>query len=156
MKCYYSKPVRYNYPPSFITYSKEDFTRTFTLYLREQVVLFTKIDKCETYYKCKRARALYLQIILYFKQFNIGSSPCVNRFIKTYVQKAYELITQMKTVSYPELSEQKVKYLKMVDTTLNNFIDLISNRTAVVKDVLKTKTPLPYDLFPVICDYIGA
>jgi hypothetical protein len=62
----------------------------------------------------------------------------------------------MKTVSYPELSEQKVKYLKMVDTTLNNFIDLISNRTAVVKDVLKTKTPLPYDLSPLICDYIGA
>ena len=133
---------------------------------KEEVALFTKINKefteikllyeYDIYNKCKRARPLYLQIIRYFKQFNIGSSPCVNRFIETYVQKAYELITQMKTVSYPELSEQKAKYLKMVDTTLNNFIDLISNRTAVVKDVLKTKTPLPYDLFPLICNYVGA
>jgi hypothetical protein len=145
-----------SYPISFITYSKEDLTRNFILYLRKEVALSTKINEYDIYNKCKRARPLYLQIIRYFKQFNIGSSPCVNRFIKTYVQKAYELITQMKTVSYPELSEQKVKYLKMVDTTLNNFIDLISNRTAVVKDVLKTKTPLPYDLSPLICDYIGA
>ena len=145
-----------SYPISLITYSKEDLTPNFILYLRKEVVLFTKINEYDIYKKCKRSRALYLQIIRYFKQFNIGSSPCVNRFIKTYVQKAYELITQMKTVSYPELSEQKVKYLKMVDTTLNNFIDLISNRTAVVKDVLKTKTPLPYDLSPLICDYIGA
>ena len=144
-----------SYPISFITYSKEDLTYNFILYVRKEVALFTKINEYDIYNKCKRARPLYLQIIRYFKQFNIGSSPCVNRFIKTYVQKAYELITQMKTVSYPELSEQKVKYLKMVDTTLNNFIDLISNRTAVVKDVLKTKTPLPYDLSPLICDYIG-
>ena len=145
-----------SYPISFITYSKEDLTYNLILYVRKEVALFTKINEYDIYNKCKRARPLYLQIIRYFKQFNIGSSPCVNRFIKTYVQKAYELITQMKTVSYPELSEQKVKYLKMVDTTLNNFIDLISNRTAVVKDVLKTKTPLPYDLSPLICDYIGA
>ena len=145
-----------SYPISFITYSKEDLTRNFILYLRKEVALSTKINEYDIYNKCKRARPLYLQIIRYFKQFNIGSSPCVNRFIETYVTKAYELKKQMKTVSYPELSEQKVKYLKMVDTTLNNFIDLISNRTAVVKDVLKTKTPLPYDLFPLICDYIGA
>ena len=145
-----------SYPISFITYSKEDLTRNFILYLRKEVALSTKINEYDIYNKCKRARPLYLQIIRYFKQFNIGSSPSVNRFIETYVTKAYELKKQMKTVSYPELSEQKVKYLKMVDTTLNNFIDLISNRTAVVKDVLKTKTPLPYDLFPLICDYIGA
>ena len=134
--------------------------------LSKEVALFTKINQefttikllyeYDIYNKCKRARALYLQIIRYFKQFNIGSSPSVNRFIETYVTKAYELKKQMKTVSYPELSEQKVKYLKMVDTTLNNFIDLISNRTAVVKDVLKTKTPLPCDLFPLICNYVGA
>jgi hypothetical protein len=148
----------YKYPTSSITYSKEDFTRTFTLYLREQVVLFTKINEYDIYNKCKTARPLYLQIIRYFKQFNIGSSPCVNRFIETYVTKAYELKKQMKIRSdpYPELSKQQERYLNKVNTTLYNFIDLISNRTAVVKDVLKTKTPLPYDLFPLICDYIGA
>jgi len=142
-----------SYPISFITYSKEDFTRNFTLYLRKEVALFTKINEYDIYKKCKRARPLYLQIIRYFKQFNIGSSPCVNRFIETYVRKAYELIKQIK---YSELSKQQAKYLIKVSTTLNNFIDLISNRTAVVKDVLKTKTPLPYDIFPLICDYIGA
>ena len=153
-----SYPTRYKYATSSITYSKEDFTRTFTLYLREQVVLFTKIDKYDTYYKCKRARPLYLQIILYFKQFNIGSSPCVNRFIKTYVQKAYESIKEVEEyyIPFPERSEKEVKYLKMYVATLNKYIDLISNRTAVVKDVLKIKTSLPDDLFPVICDYIGA
>lgn len=148
----------YKYPTSSITYSKEDFTRTFTLYLREQVVLYTKINEYDTYYKCKRARPLYLQIILYFKQFNIGSSPSVNRFIKNYVQKAYEFIKEVEEcyIPFPERSKKEVKYLKMYLTTLNNFLNLISNRTAVVKDVLKTKTPLPYDLFPLICDYIGA
>jgi hypothetical protein len=148
----------YKYPTSSITYSKEDFTRTFTLYLREQVVLFTKINEYDIYNKCKTARPLYLQIIRYFKQFNIGSSPCVNRFIKNYVQKAYESIKEVEEcyIPFPERSKKEVKYLKMYLTTLNNFLNLISNRTAVVKDVLKTKTPLPYDLFPLICDYIGA
>jgi len=148
----------YKYPTSSITYSKEDFTRTFILYLREQVVLFTKINEYDIYNKCKTARPLYLQIIRYFKQFNIGSSPCVNRFIKNYVQKAYESIKEVEEcyIPFPERSKKEVKYLKMYLTTLNNFLNLISNRTAVVKDVLKTKTPLPYDLFPLICDYIGA
>jgi len=136
--------------------------------LKREVALFTKINQefttiklfyeYDIYNKCKRARPLYLQIIRYFKQFNIGSSPSVNRFIETYVTKAYELKKQMKIRSdpYPELSKQQERYLNKVNTTLYNFIDLISNRTAVVKDVLKTKTPLPYDLFPLICDYIGA
>jgi len=147
-----------SYPISFITYSKEDLTYNFILYVRKEVALFTKINEYDIYNKCKRARPLYLQIIRYFKQFNIGSSPCVNRFIKNYVQKAYESIKEVEEcyIPFPERSKKEVKYLKMYLTTLNNFLNLISNRTAVVKDVLKTKTPLPYDLFPLICDYIGA
>lgn len=147
-----------SYPISFITYSKEDFTRNFILYLRKEVALFTKINEYDIYNKCKRARPLYLQIIRYFNQFNIGSSPSVNRFIKNYVQKAYESIKEVEEcyIPFPERSKKEVKYFKMYVGTLNKFIDLISNRTAVVKDVLKTKTPLPYDIFPLICDYIGA
>ena len=147
-----------SYPISFITYSKEDLTRNFILYLRKEVALSTKINEYDIYNKCKRARPLYLQIIRYFKQFNIGSSPCVNRFIKNYVQKAYQSIKEVEEcyIPFPERSKKEVKYLKMYLTTLNNFLNLISNRTAVVKDVLKTKTPLPYDIFPLICDYIGA
>ena len=147
-----------SYPISFITYSKEDLTYNFILYVRKEVALFTKINEYDIYNKCKRARPLYLQIIRYFKQFNIGSSPCVNRFIKNYVQKAYESIKEVEEcyIPFPERSKKEVKYLKMYLTTLNNFLNLISNRTAVVKDVLKTKTPLPYDLSPLICDYIGA
>ena len=43
----------------------------------------------------------------------------------------------------------------MVVTTLNNFVKLINGRTNAVEDVLRTQTPLPEDLFPVICEYIG-
>ena len=110
-----------SYPISFITYSKEDLTYNFILYVRKEVALFTKINEYDIYNKCKRARPLYLQIIRYFKQFNIGSSPCVNRFIKNYVQKAYESIKEVEEcyIPFPERSKKEVKYLKMYLTIMD-------------------------------------
>lgn len=174
-----------HYPVSKIIYSNDSFTLTFTGYLKEQLALFNsdplKLENkkvclqfnqnynttisdedwyaaARVYIKMKRLRAMYLQLTFYFKQFNIGSSYNINRYIIVLTRKVEEHKESIEEflIEYHSLYSQKQKkYLKMIITTLNNFVKVINSRTECVEDVLRTHTPLPEDLFPVICDYIG-
>ena len=174
-----------HYPVSKIIYSNDSFTLTFTGYLKEQLALFNsdplKLENkkvclqfnqnynttisdedwyaaARVYIKMKRLRAMYLQLTFYFKQFNIGSSYNINRYIIVLTRKVEEHKESIEgfLIEYHSLYSQKQKnYLKMIITTLNNFVKVINSRTECVEDVLRTHTPLPEDLFPVICDYIG-
>ncbi len=174
-----------HYPVSKIIYSNDDFTPSFIGYLKEQLSLFvrpptkdenkkvcllfdqeymktiTEQDRNNavyTYLKLKRLRAMYLQLTFYFKQFNIGSTGVISRYVTVLIHKVDEhkqSIEEFLTNYEPLYSKKQKKYLKIVVTTLNNFVKLINGRTNAVEDVLRTQTPLPEDLFPVICEYIG-
>ena len=128
-----------SYPISFITYSKEDLTYNFILYVRKEVALFTKINEYDIYNKCKRARPLYLQIIRYFKQFNICSSPCVNRFIKTYVSE-----------NHPFLKEKDIMVLYGGSVNSKNAKEILS--TPHVDGVLIGSASLDAKEFTEICN----
>lgn len=174
-----------HYPVSKIIYSNDSFTHSFTGYLKEQLALFTKPptqrekekvclcfnqDYNKTisdedrnaavffYVKLKKLRAMYLQLTFYFKQFNIGSDYSINRYLIVLTRKVHQHKKAIEEylIDYHSLySEKQKKYLKMVNTTLTNFVKLINSRTESVENVLRTQTPLPEDLFPVICEYIG-
>lgn len=174
-----------HYPVSKIIYSNDSFTPSFIGYLKEQLALFHKVpSKRENekiciqfneyhsltigpeditsaaffYIKSKKLRAMYLQLTFYFKQFNIGSDYSINRYLIVLTRKVDEhkkSIEESLSDYHSLYNEKQKKYLKTVETTLNNFVKLINSRTDSVKDVLRTDTPLPEDLFPVICEYIG-
>jgi hypothetical protein len=174
-----------HYPVSKIIYSNDSFTHSFTGYLKEQLALFNeqpsklenkKVCLCfnqdynktisdedrnaavRVYVKMKRLRAMYLQLTFYFKQFNIGSDDSINRYLIVLTRKVEEHKKNIEEfiIEYYSLYSQKQKnYLKIIITTLNKFVKLINSRTDTVKDVLRIRTPLPEDLFPVICEYIG-
>lgn len=174
-----------HYPVSNIIYSNDSFTPTFTGYLKEQLALFTKPPSQREkekiciqfnedhvknisledrnsvvffYVKLKKLRAMYLQLTFYFKQFNIGSNDSINRYLIVLTRKVDEHKKSIEEylIDYHSLySEKQKKYLKLVNTTLTNFLKLINSRTGFVENVLRTQTPLPEDLFPVICEYIG-
>lgn len=174
-----------HYPVSHIIYSNDSFTPTFTGYLKEQLALFTKPptqrekekvciqfnedpvknisveDRNSAvffYVKLKKLRAMYLQLTFYFKQFNIGSDYSINRYLIILTRKVHQHKKAIEEylIDYHSLySEKQKKYLNIVNTTLTNFVKLINSRTDSVENVLRTQTPLPEDLFPVICEYIG-
>jgi hypothetical protein len=174
-----------HYPVSKIIYSNDSFTPSFIGYLKEQLALFHKVPSkrenekvciqfnqdynntisdedrsaaARVYVKMKRLRAMYLQLTFYFKQFNIGSDDSINRYLMVLTRKVDEhkkTIEEFRIEYHSLYNEKQKKYLKTVETTLNKFVRLINSRTDSVKDVLRTDTPLPEDLFPVICEYIG-